>query len=231
MKFALPGLFLFSLLFSACIGDDLVFDRVPEELRLINGIDSLEVGDTHQFEVKYFNNVGIETAIQLDWTSETPNTASVDQNGVVTALAEGAASIRVSVVTADTSLQQTMSFSVSAEPIMEDPDPPVMEATGTIAATSFYTLEGDFILTQDGNNLVLSFSGNYEADTALPGLYVYLTNNPNTSNGAFEIGPVSIFSGTHSYTIAGSDGFGAYSHVLYYCKPFNVKVGDGVINY
>ena len=64
--------------------------------------------------------------------------------------------------------------------------------------------------------------------TSLPGLYVYLTNNPSTVNNAYEIGRVETFNGAHSYRISGV-GLNEYDYLLYWCKPFSVKVGDGEI--
>jgi len=60
-------------------------------------------------------------------------------------------------------------------------------------------------------------------------LYVYLTNNPSTTAGALEIGKVTVFEGTHIYTIEGDIPLNQYNYLLYFCKPFNVKVGDGEI--
>ena len=105
---------------------------------------------------------------------------------------------------------------------------PTQAKSGQITTTSSYALSGDFSLTAENNDLVLAFDENYNASTALPGLYIYLTNNPSTISGALEIGKVQTFSGVHSYTIPNVD-INEYSHVLYFCKPFNVKVGDGEI--
>ena len=103
---------------------------------------------------------------------------------------------------------------------------PSEERSGAIRTTSSYLLEGSFTLRQDGNDIVLEFADNYRASTSLPGLYVYLTNNPSTSNNAFEIGRVETFEGAHSYRISGV-GLNDYDYLLYWCKPFSVKVGDG----
>ena len=101
------------------------------------------------------------------------------------------------------------------------------ERTGSLQTTSSYLLEGDFVLSEIDGILTLSFASNYKASTALPGLYVYLTNNPNTTSGAYEIGKVTDFNGVHTYTLPSSIGIMDYDYVLYFCKPFNVKVGDG----
>ena len=74
----------------------------------------------------------------------------------------------------------------------------------------------------------LSLGEDYEADTSLPGLYIYLGNNPNSTADAFEIGPVTTFDGAHFYDLP-TIGIYDYNYVLYWCKPFGVKVGEGQI--
>ena len=90
-------------------------------------------------------------------------------------------------------------------------------------------LEGSFTLEQVGDDLLLEFADDYRASSALPGLYIYMTNNKNTNANALEIDAVETFNGAHSYTIQ-NVGINDYKFLLYYCKPFNVKVGDGDIN-
>ena len=46
---------------------------------------------------------------------------------------------------------------------------------------------------------------------------------------ALEIGAVETFNGAHSYVIENTD-ISEYEFILYFCKPFVVKVGDGQIN-
>ena len=102
------------------------------------------------------------------------------------------------------------------------------QKAGSIRTTSSYLLEGDFTITQSEGNLVIQFASNYKASRSLPGLYVYLSNNPNSTSDAKEIGAVTVFEGVHSYTVPGI-GLEDYTYLLYYCKPFRVKVGDGKI--
>jgi hypothetical protein len=103
-----------------------------------------------------------------------------------------------------------------------------MDRGGSIRTTSSYLLEGDFTITAPTGNLQIDIAENYRASTALPGLYLYLSNNPNSTAGALEIGRVEVFSGAHGYTVP-NVGIDEYAYLLYYCKPFNVKVGDGEI--
>ncbi|MEL7160606.1 MAG: hypothetical protein AAFN92_07595, partial [Bacteroidota bacterium] len=103
------------------------------------------------------------------------------------------------------------------------------ERKGTVATTTFYDLEGTFTLTeQTDGSLKLALDADYVADDGLPGLYVYLSNNPNSNAGAYEIGAVTVFRGAHEYIFSGPE-LGEYDYVLYYCKPFSVKVGHGDI--
>ena len=56
-----------------------------------------------------------------------------------------------------------------------------------------------------------------------------MTNNPNTASGAKEIQKVTVFNGAHKYIITNTK-INDFNHLLYWCKPFGVKVGDGEIN-
>jgi len=101
---------------------------------------------------------------------------------------------------------------------------------GTIRTTSSYVLTGSYEYgLNDAGQLVLDIAEDYEASTALPGLFVYLSNNPNLTSGSYEIAEVTVFSGAHSYTLPSSIDINDYKYILYWCKPFNVKVGDSTI--
>jgi hypothetical protein len=77
--------------------------------------------------------------------------------------------------------------------------------------------------------LRLSLGDDYKASTSLPGLYIYLGNNPNSIADAYEIGAVTVFQGAHFYDLPESIGLYDNSYILYWCKPFGVKVGEGKI--
>ena len=213
-------------LLGSCIGDDFIDDRVDETVRIINSVDSLEISTTHQFTAAYFNNIGFQEPATIEWQSTNPAFASIDNDGLATGVAEGNVQIIASVALPTKVVADTVDLAVSPMPVSNQG----MERTGMIATTSSYLLTGSFTLREDASNLVLEFADDYAASTALPGLYLYLTNNPNTNNGALEIGEVTIFSGAHSYNIPSNVEINDYDYLLYYCKPFSVKVGDGQIN-
>lgn len=224
MRFLLSVLSL--CLFAACIGDDIVDDYVSPEIRIQNPVSSIEEGTSYQFQHQFINNVGQEEAITPTWSSADETILTVDQSGLASAIAEGNTMLTVSFQDEFGETATRMEpIEVGASTVVVEP----MVRTGSVATTSSYPLTGDFTLTElPGGNLTLSFGDDYNADNRLPGLYVYLSNNPNTISGAYEIGAVDVFNGTHDYTFAGA-GLNEYAYVLYFCKPFNVKVGDGQI--
>lgn len=209
------------LFFTACIGDDIVEDIVDPTLRITNPLVEMEIGTEYQFEVMYFNSSGSPAIVSLEWTSSDTTVATVGEFGLVTALSYGEVTIEVKTGN-DIITSSSNTFEITDETISQP------QRSGSLATTSSYTLEGDFILSEEEDGLRLTLMGNYLASSSLPGLEVYLTNNPNTTNGAYEIGPVSVFSGSHFYDIPAEVDLFEYSHVLYFCAPFNVKVGDGV---
>lgn len=208
----------------ACIKDDYVEDFVEPVLRIISTVDTIGIDESFQFEAMYLNNVGLEEEVSLQWFSSTPEVLSISTNdGLAQALQEGSAIISVKYNVGSLSLEAFMEVNVGAETVSN-----TTERMGTVASTSSYQLMGDFLLKEDGNGLILELSDNYAASTALPGLFVYLSNNKNSIGNAFEIASVVTFSGAHTYTIP-NIGINDYSYLLYFCKPFNVKVGDGEI--
>ena len=100
---------------------------------------------------------------------------------------------------------------------------------GEIISTSIYILEGNFRYEHNGTQITLSLDENYRASTSLPGLYLYLGNNPNTVNGAIEIAKVTVFNGAHEYILPPSIELADYKYLIYWCKPFSVPVGEGTI--
>lgn len=226
MKKPLLALAVLSLALSSCIQDDIIFDTVAETFRITNPIDTLAVGDAYTFESRYTDNVGQEETTDISWTSSNSQIISVDNNGTVTGVSQGQASIYADVVTqGQTTVGDTLSIVVADETTIVT----TSARSGVIKTTTFYQLEGDFTIRQEGTDLVIEVADNYRASSALPGLYIYLTNNPNTTSGALEISKVSTFSGAHSYIIPDVD-IKDYDYLLYFCKPFRVKVGDGKID-
>lgn len=224
MKKAIYFLAVISFLMMGCIGDDIIFDTVEEAVRITNPIDSLKLSDSYTFEATFLNNVGQEEERFVLWESSDPSVISIDEDGTAVGLALGEATVTATVdVDASNIVKDEISITVNEESTVIS----TMERIGELRTTSSYTLQGSFVLRAEGDQLILDLENDYVASSSLPGLYLYMTNNPNSVDGALEIGMVPIFSGAHSYEIPAGVELNTYNYLLYYCKPFGVKVGDG----
>ncbi|MDB4180966.1 Ig-like domain-containing protein [Flavobacteriaceae bacterium] len=212
----------------SCVKTDIVNDRVDPKLFISNPLSSLENGKTHQFEVVYINYVGKEIeSPNVRWTSSDESVLTITEDGLATGVDFGSAKVSVSLVTDEEILTITKDddFNIST---FTEYEPRGFE--GTVVTTSSYALEGSYVLDiQDNGVLRLSLGDDYSASTSLPGLYIYLGNNPNSIADAYEIGPVTVFQGAHFYDLPETIGLYDNSYILYWCKPFGVKVGEGQI--
>jgi hypothetical protein len=216
------GLAISSFLLS-CIGEDIIADRMEESVKISTTVESLKVGTTFQLEATYLNEVGQMEEVDFAWVSSNKNVISITSSGLIEALTNGTADITLSLPgRIDIMDVMTIEASNITAVIMKT------ERNGSLQTTSSYALSGDFNLVDTGAGLELRFASNFIASSSLPGLYVYLTNNINTNNGALEISRINTFTGAQTFTLPSEVKIDDYSHVLFYCKPFSVKVGDGV---
>jgi len=202
--------------------DEVTVTPIQERLNINNPIEEIDITKTHQYNTTYTDNTGTVQTPTVTWSSSDTNILSVDNNGKITAISTGEATITAS-VTGSTGTTITAEDMVTVKGNSN-------EKTGTIRTTSSYVLEGTFTLKEipGTNNLELVINDNYRASTSLPGLYLYLTNNPSTVNNAKEVAAVSVFNGRHTYIIENT-GINDFTHLLYWCKPFKVKVGEAKI--
>ncbi|WP_299675416.1 Ig-like domain-containing protein [uncultured Tenacibaculum sp.] len=221
-------LLLSIFLLQSCVQDDIINDRVDASFSITNPITEITLNDTFQLTTKYTDNVGKTVTTNITWSSSNEMIATVSNSGLVTAVAQGQATIMASIVSEE---GETITDEIVVTVTMDQVDNnTTQEKTGTIRTTSSYVLEGTFTLREipNTNNLELVINDNYRASSSLPGLYIYLTNNPNTVNNAKEIQAVRVFNGAHTYIIEDT-GINDFSHILYWCKPFSVKVGEAEI--
>lgn len=212
--------------FNSCIQDDIVFDTVDEDLQITNPIDTLGIMDSYQLETRFLNSIGQEETRTIDWSTSDPTIISINADGLISGEAKGTALIRAAVPLEDKIVEDSLLIVVDEETSFDE----ITARTGTIQTTSSYVLTGTFELKLEEVNLILAVNDDYAASASLPGLYLYLSNNPNSVANAFEVGEVDIFSGAHQYELPQSIGISDYEYLVYYCKPFGVKVGDGTFN-
>jgi len=224
-KWTLPlWILLWSL--TACIQDDILDDAVPENLRLTNVIDTIPLNSSYQFEARFTNRIGEVEDRAINWWTDQPDILQVSTSGEALATSEGSTTLRASVEgTLGETIETQHEITVVADGTINPTDE---ERTGTIQTTSSYVLEGSFTVREINGVLTIDIADDYKASSSLPGLYLYLTNNPNSTANALEVGEVSVFSGAHEYQVSGTD-LNDYDYLLYFCKPFSVKVGDGAL--
>ncbi len=217
------------LLLFSCVKTDYINDRVDPKIIISNPLLELKKnGAPHQFEVNYFNYVGKEIENpNVSWLSSDPSVLAITEDGLATGVEFGTATVTATLTTSEENLTITNKdeVKVSMATLTES-----IKFIGTIISTSNYELGGNYVLeTLDNGILRLSLGDDYVASTSLPGLYVYLGNNPNSVADAYEIGPVTVFQGAHFYDLPSTISIFDYSYILYWCKPFEVKVGEGQI--
>lgn len=93
----LPNFFVLFLL-PACIGVDYIDDPViGAKIEITSGLQiPLMPSQTTQIEAVYYDEYGIEKVVEMDWTTSKPSVATVDQNGLVTAVNGGQTVIQAS---------------------------------------------------------------------------------------------------------------------------------------
>jgi len=230
-KVILIFILITSTIVSSCIGEDIRQDEISVELRILNPTESIAVSGTYKFNTSFFNSIGeIDNSNTVVWSSSNEAVATIDATGLLSALTAGTTTITAQIEDGTTIITETaLPITVTLE--STETDTPPANKSGTITTTSSYRLEGDFTITEieNTNNILISIADNYTATTSLPGLYIYLSNNPNSINGALELGAVTVFNGAHTYNVSNTN-INNYTYILYWCKPFGVKVGEGKIN-
>jgi len=230
-KVILIFILITSAIVSSCIGEDIRQDEISVELRILNPTESIAVSGSYKFNTSFFNSIGeIDNSNTVLWSSSNEAVATIDATGLLSALTAGTTTITAQIEDGTTIITETaLPITVTLE--STETETPPANKSGTITTTSSYRLEGDFTITEieNTNNILISIADNYTATTSLPGLYIYLSNNPNSINGALELGAVTVFNGAHTYNVSNTN-INNYTYILYWCKPFGVKVGEGKIN-
>lgn len=221
----ITSIFILSILIlSSCVKDDFIEDFVDPEIRITSAVESLALGDSFQFEYSYFNNIGQAENVTAIWESSDESIISITPEGLAETVSTGEVVLTVTIIQNDMMITNSLTVSVGAETVISS-----NSIVGTIVTTTFYVLEGTFELVPNDGDLLLNINEDYQASSSLPGLYIYLSNNKNSIAGAKEIGEVTVFRGQHSYTIENTD-ISDFSYIVYFCKPFNVKVGEAKLN-
>lgn len=209
---------LIALVIQGCIGADIVDDFVEARVKIDNPITSLKVNSSYLFQATYLNTIGSPESAMFHWKSSNENVLQIDNEGHAIGLKEGESTV---IATAN-GVSDSLILMVSDTTIGM-----LGERNAELKTSSSYPLTGNALLKKTGNNLTLEFDASFKTTSALPGLYVYLSNNVNSIKNAYEVGSVAEFSGAQSYNINEDIELYQYNYVLFFCKPFLVPVGNG----
>ena len=173
----------------------------------------LSIGDTLQLGVELSNANGVTLSGKMvNWASSHPDICSVDNDGLVTALANGNA-----VITASSEGLSSLPF-----PLMVGGDS--LSRSGTFQGLNGYSVEGTATLERSADEAAIAFGSDFNSQNG-PGLYVYLSPNANNVNGGVNLGKLKATSGAQSYPIPANFDPEDFDHVLVYCQPFGVPFG------
>lgn len=188
----------------------------PEALASItitNSINQLSIGDMLQLEVELSATNGtILTDKEVSWASSDPEICSVDESGLVTALANGMTQIIAS------------SEGVSSLPFNLMVGSDSMSRMGTFSGLNGYSVEGTAVLERSGDQAKVVFNEDFRSQSG-PGLYVYLSPNANNVTGGISLGELKATTGMQEYPLPSSVNPDDFDHVLVYCQPFRVPFG------
>ncbi len=89
------------LILFGCISNDIIDDRVDEQLSYNFPIENLAITKTYQLTTKYTNNVGVVSTPKITWTSSDNSILNVSENGLITAVSLGKAIITAKVINSE----------------------------------------------------------------------------------------------------------------------------------
>lgn len=192
-------------------------DGAVAQVRVNGSKSSLAVGEQLQLSAEAFDvNDRPVTFDAVSWVSSNEAFATVSADGLVTAQADGTASITATIDQV-ASAPYVVMVGVEAR-------------VGTFQDANGYKAKGTATLIRDASNeLVVALSEDFETSFAL-GTFLYLANNTSgtvVASQGLEIAEIT-GNGAQSYNISSIDasvGLDTYTYVVLLCKPASITFG------
>lgn len=184
---------------------------------------NLQINETLQLTHRAENLEGNEIASEaITWSSSRPEVISVNETGLVTALADGTSEITATV------------DGVASEPyLLTVGEPVAAERSGTLQGKSGYTASGTVTLSKnEEGEVILTTSDDFKVSLAL-GTFLYLSNSEagaTTATSGLEVADVSKTpEGQQSFNVTQVDAnidLDTYNYVVVLCKPARLTFGS-----
>ncbi len=221
-------IFMSIILFSSCIGTDLIDEiEVPAQVLISTNTSSLKLGDELQFSAVFNNNYGIAEDKPIVWATTTPEYISVTSLGLVKALKQGDATLTATV---DDIVSSRM-LKISSDSIQDTIVTTVISRSGIFksAGAGSYTVSGDVVVSTSDGKSIITVKDNFKS-SAGPSLYLLLTNHTNGSYSVVNGNPVingisaqitptrlTVFQGARTWDVPEGVDVGNYKYALLYC--------------
>ena len=177
----------------------------------------LEVGSTRQLSARVTNVFGNALNTTLSWQSSHENVATVDENGLLQAVAAG-----MSEITAWAG--ETRSTPYQAEVIS------TQVRRGQLVSSSSYTVEGSVMLVAAGEGqYTITFGSDFMLSRG-PGVELFLSDKKTRTRAAYQVIQRSKkYSGMYEISFTASEDLLDYPYVVFHCVPFNVTFGYALL--
>ena len=188
----------------------------PEAVALVRIGSSpldLTVGDLRSLSAESTNSRSEILDRDFSWQSSDEAVVTVDDQGQITALSPGQATVSAETDGVTSNLVRVTVFGPGRTGMFE-PNP-----------NSGYTCEGSVVLQEsDSGGLELSFEDDFVVSSG-PRLEVFLSTTNMVGPGSLQLQPVKSFSGQQTYPIDEAIGIQEFDWVIIHCVPFNVTFG------
>lgn len=184
-----------------------------------NNTSVINPGETLQLSGTTLNAAGGEIeGTTIVWSSSNEDVATVDENGLVTGIADG--SVRIS----------ASALGVTGFVDLFIGDASSLSRTGQWEGLNGYRASGDVtLMLNDEGNVIMVLGDNFSAQDG-PGLYFYLSNSRTSVSGGIELGAVRSVTGGDTYEVPEGVGLNTFNNVVLYCKPFGVGFGTAQLD-
>ena len=188
----------------------------PEALvavTITNSPTELSIGDVLQLEVELrATNGTLLTDKVVTWESSNPEVCSISDEGLATALTNGVTQIIAS------------SEGLSSLPFTLMVGSDALSRSGTFQGLNGYSVAGTAVLERSADQASVQLESDFQSQSG-PGLYLYLSPNPNNVNGGINLGSLQATSGAQTYALPTNANPDDFDYVLVYCQPFGVPFG------